>query len=153
MIISICCPLVVYCDSAVTECEARFPSKRNARNASDCVWMETGLQSDLLYKTREKTVAEEWWRWWLYVVVVDQFTQPLADWTGLQLGRFTRARRAVLVIIHPFVTQWSRFIHRANATTITAAAAAAAAGDVLKSVQHVFRRQIASTRNCEDTIK
>jgi len=22
---------------------ARFPSKRNARNASDCVWMETGL--------------------------------------------------------------------------------------------------------------
>ena len=24
---------------------ARFPSKRNARNASDCVWMETGLYS------------------------------------------------------------------------------------------------------------
>jgi len=24
---------------------ARFPSKRNARNASDCVWMETGRQS------------------------------------------------------------------------------------------------------------
>ena len=23
---------------------ARFPSKRNARNASDCVWMETGLE-------------------------------------------------------------------------------------------------------------
>jgi len=22
---------------------ARFPSKRNARNASDCVWMETGF--------------------------------------------------------------------------------------------------------------
>ena len=24
--------------------EALFPSKRNARNASDCVWMETGLE-------------------------------------------------------------------------------------------------------------
>jgi len=23
---------------------ARFPSKRNARNASDCVWMETELE-------------------------------------------------------------------------------------------------------------
>ena len=26
---------------------ARFPSKRNARNASDCVWMETGLYAPL----------------------------------------------------------------------------------------------------------
>jgi len=25
--------------------KVRFPSKRNARNASDCVWMETGLYS------------------------------------------------------------------------------------------------------------
>jgi len=25
---------------------AQFPSKRNARNASDWVWMETGLQTD-----------------------------------------------------------------------------------------------------------
>ena len=24
---------------------ARFPSKRNARNASDCVWMKTGLHA------------------------------------------------------------------------------------------------------------
>ena len=24
---------------------ARFPSKRNARNASDCIWMETGLHA------------------------------------------------------------------------------------------------------------
>jgi len=24
---------------------ARFPSKRSARNASDCVWIETGLES------------------------------------------------------------------------------------------------------------
>ena len=24
--------------------EARFLSKRNARNTSDCVWMETGLE-------------------------------------------------------------------------------------------------------------
>jgi len=27
---------------------ARFPSKRNARNASDCVWMETGLKTSLM---------------------------------------------------------------------------------------------------------
>ena len=27
--------------------EAQFPSKRNARNASDCVWMETGLYTIL----------------------------------------------------------------------------------------------------------
>jgi len=30
---------------------ARFLSKRNARNASDCVWMETGLTSHHEYKT------------------------------------------------------------------------------------------------------
>ena len=37
----------LFSQSKVSDCrrpQARFPSKRNARNASSCVWMETGLQ-------------------------------------------------------------------------------------------------------------
>jgi len=41
---------------------ARFPSKRNARNASDCVWMETGPSLTtgfdyILHCVRKKVLA------------------------------------------------------------------------------------------------